>query len=180
MEIWQDVPIFDCKYQASNMGNIRTKQYTVKKYSAFFDKIIEQTYKQRLLKPTLDKDGYYRVHLGFNGKKKSYSVHRMVLMAFVGIPPKGYEGCHNNGISHDNRLENLRWGTPLENAQDRVRHGSYKRGKDHPMYGKKMTQELKEKLLKHHLGAKRSDELKKKMSEAQKKRWANVSKQEIA
>lgn len=180
MEIWANVPLFNGKYQASNIGNIRAKQHTVKKYSHFYKKIIEQTYKQRQLKPTLDRSGYYRVHLGVDGKKYSYSVHRMVLMAFVGMPKKGHEGCHNNGVSTDNRIENLRWGTQEENAKDRVRHGTYRRGKDHPMYGKKMPQELKEKLLKCHLGVKRTDEIKRKMSEAQYKRWANVQKQKTA
>ena len=179
MEIWKDVPLFNGKYQASNFGNIRAKQHIVKKYSHFFKKMIEQTYKQRQLRPNLDKDGYYRVHLGVDGKKYSCSVHRMVLMAFVGMPEKGYEGCHNNGISTDNRIENLRWGTQAENAKDRVKHGTYRRGKDHPMYGKKMPQELKEKLLKCHLGVKRTDEVKRKMSEAQYKRWANVQKQKV-
>jgi hypothetical protein len=180
MEIWSDVPLFGGKYQASNLGNIRAKEHNVKKYSHFFKKIIVQTYKQRMLKPTLDKSGYYRVHLGIDGKKHNYSVHRMVLMAFVGMPKDGDHGCHNNGISTDNRLENLRWDTPLENAKDRVRHGAYKRGKEHPMYGKKMSAELKQKLLSCHLGVKRSDELRKKMSEAQKIRWANVQKQKTA
>lgn len=180
MEIWKDVPIFGNKYQASNLGNIRTKAHVVKKYSPFFNKIIEQNYKQRELKPVASKDGYYRVHLGVNGEKKSYSVHRMVLMAFVGIPLNGYEGCHNNGIPSDNRIENLRWGTKEENAKDRIKHGTYKRGAEHHMYGTSMNQKLKEKLIKFHTGRKASEETKRKMTESQKKRWANVSKQKVA
>jgi len=31
--------------------------------------------------------------------------------------------CHLNGNSHDDRLQNLRWGTVRDNADDRVRHG---------------------------------------------------------
>lgn len=180
MEIWKDVPIFGGKYQASNLGNIRTKAHVVKKYSHHFKKIIEQNYKQRMLKPVISKDGYCRVHLGVSGEKKSYSVHRMVLMAFVGPCPDGHEGCHNNGISHDNRLENLRWGTKEENAKDRIKHGTYKRGKDHPMYGKQMNPELKQRLIEFHTGRKASEETKAKMTESQKKRWANVSKQKVA
>ena len=58
-------------------------------------------------------------------------VGRLVLMAFVGMPKDGEECCHNNGIAHDNRLENLRWDTHLENNRDRLRHGTYGLGEDH-------------------------------------------------
>jgi hypothetical protein len=56
------------------------------------------------------------------------SVHRLVLLAFVGPPADGLECCHNNGDPSDNRLCNLRWGTTKENAEDRGRHGSHARG----------------------------------------------------
>ena len=179
-ELWKDVPIFNGLYQASNLGNIRAKERKIKKYSPYYEKVIEQTYKQRLLKPTLDKSGYYRVHLGINGKKYNGSVHRMVLMAFVGMPQQNQEACHNNGIPTDNRIENLRWDTHAENNRDRTRHETYPKGKDHHNYGKPMSEELKARLAAYHTGAKRSDAIKQKMSEAQKRRWANVQKQKTA
>ena len=33
------------------------------------------------------------------------------------------EGCHNDGNPLNNRLENLRWDTHLENCRDTIRHG---------------------------------------------------------
>jgi hypothetical protein len=35
---------------------------------------------------------------------------------------------HLDGDPANNRLDNLRWGTPIENAQDRKRHGTYING----------------------------------------------------
>jgi group I intron endonuclease len=43
------------------------------------------------------------------------------------------------------------------------------KGKDNPMFGKKWSKELREKILKKRIGSKRSEETKKKMSETSKK-----------
>ena len=55
---------------------------------------------------------------------RDHRVHRLVLELFVGPCPDGMEACHNNGISSDNRVENLRWGTRKENQNDRNIHGT--------------------------------------------------------
>jgi hypothetical protein len=52
------------------------------------------------------------------------SVHRLVLSAFVGDCPPGMVGCHNDGDKSNNRVSNLRWGTPKENARDMIAHGT--------------------------------------------------------
>lgn len=62
------------------------------------------------------------------GDIKCMSVASAVLMAFVGPKPDGTECCHNNGKPADNRVENLRWGTRLSNAADRLLHGTQTRG----------------------------------------------------
>jgi hypothetical protein len=74
------------------------------------------------MRPRKDKDGYMNVRLISSEKKVLFRVHRLVLVAFVGPCPEGHEACHNNGIRHDNRLENLRWGTPAENREDAYKH----------------------------------------------------------
>lgn len=85
----------------------------------------------RKLKPGIEKAGSYRaVHLVSldNKSRKTFKVHRLVLEAFVGPCPPGKEALHGDGNPGNNRLDNLRWGTRIENAADRVRHGRQVRG----------------------------------------------------
>ena len=77
----------------------------------------------RLLKPHPNKDGHLVYMLQKDRKPIHRFGHQIVLTAFVGPCPKGLQGCHNNGNPADNRKDNLRWGTPLENAQDCILHG---------------------------------------------------------
>jgi hypothetical protein len=79
------------------------------------------------LKPQLRR-GYLRVGLTRNCKLHWRSIHRLVLEMFVGPCPPGMEACHNDGNRLNNRLANLRWDTPLANAEDRDRHGRTARG----------------------------------------------------
>lgn len=185
MEIWKDIPLFDNLYQASNLGNIRSKdKYVTKKCGlSNVGKEVKQFYKGKNLSLCkADKYGHLNVRVGFNGKKYTLSVHRAVLMAFVGMPPKGTEACHNNGLAWDNRIDNLRWDTHANNNNDRKLHGNYKSGKDHHMYGKKISDEFKARLIAINTGKKASEETKRKMTEAQLKRWEKirVSKQKTA
>ena len=70
--------------------------------------------------------GYWRVsaYLG-SGCIRSRYVHKLVIEAFLGPTPKGQLVRHLNGVSTDNRIENLAFGTAKDNYADAVRHGSY-------------------------------------------------------
>lgn len=83
------------------------------------------------LKTNLTTRGYPYVNLG---KGKPRAVHVLVLTAFRGQKPTGFEARHLNGIKTDCRLRNLKWGTPQENAEDRIRHGTAN-GAKHPVQG---------------------------------------------
>lgn len=58
-----------------------------------------------------------------DGKIRSYPVHIIVLLVFVGPRPEGMNGCHNNDNPFDNRLSNLRWDTVSANRKDAYRNG---------------------------------------------------------
>lgn len=73
-------------------------------------------------------DGY----LSFHTSKGAQLVHQCVLIAFVGPRPDGCVACHANGVRHDNRVSNLRWGTHSDNMRDRIAHGTAHIGEAHP------------------------------------------------
>lgn len=87
----------------------------------------------KLLKQSL-RNGYMRVSVRTSGSKhgKSHSVHRLILEAFVGPCPEGHLCRHLNGNRLDNRLCNLKWGTPKENEMDKVLHGTTTVGRSLP------------------------------------------------
>lgn len=84
-----------------------------------------------LRKCSVGAQGYPVVDLKSAGNRKTYTVHALVLLAFVGPRPKGYECRHLNGVRSDNRLCNLAWGTPAENDDDRRKHGTFVQGERH-------------------------------------------------
>jgi len=89
----------------------------------------------RVLKPWIDQDGYRRVHLVREGKKKGFSVAVLVLSSFTDRPSKKHTVNHINGIKADDRLENLEWATRMEQIQHAFKMGlktGYEQGKLKP------------------------------------------------
>ena len=76
-----------------------------------------------ILKPICSRDGYAHVFAYDGGASRKLRVHHAVLFAFVGPPAEGQETRHLDGDPHNNRLDNLAWGTRRENAADKQRHG---------------------------------------------------------
>ena len=79
--------------------------------------------KGSFLRPSTSDSGHLQVKLYRNGVASGYSVHRLVLEAFVGPCPEGMEACHWDDNPTNNQLENLRWDTHRENVKDRIRNG---------------------------------------------------------
>jgi hypothetical protein len=52
-------------------------------------------------------------------------VHHLVLLAFRGPCPPGYERCHQDGNPSNNALGNLSYGTRRDNVLDAIRHGTH-------------------------------------------------------
>ena len=63
----------------------------------------------------------------------SHYVHRLVARAFIGEGGKGEEVCHRDGNKVANAVENLYWGTRLDNMVDRNRLGESAKGQAHGM-----------------------------------------------
>lgn len=146
-EIWKKVPGYE-KYQISNFGKVRhIRTGRLKKFC------IQQYDGPPYLTVQLQKNA--SVEPNFRKRNKPIRIHRLLLMAFVRMPEDGEIGCHKNGNSMDNRLENLYWGTRKDNAQDSIRHGTFKFIK--PVYGEshpraKFSNELIEKIRAEYTG----------------------------
>ncbi len=74
---------------------------------------------------------YRRIRLNYRPSNRY--VHRLVLEAFVGPCPVGMQCRHLDGDPHNNRINNLCWGTPDENHVDKVRHGTSPVGERNPL-----------------------------------------------
>lgn len=77
------------------------------------------------MKPSPQHRGHLAVCLGGGDQR---FVHVLVLRAFVGPCPPKMECRHLDGNPANNNLWNLCWGTPKENGQDRIRHGTSRKG----------------------------------------------------
>ena len=115
METWKSIPGFE-DYEVSDHGNVRSLD---KQVCARAGKT--RTVKGKRLKAQLTTTGYQKVSLG--RAKRNAKVHHLVLLAFVGPRPSGQWGLHGDGNPWNNKVSNLRWGTPADNSQDMVRHG---------------------------------------------------------
>jgi len=113
-ENWKVVPGYEGRYEVSDLGRVRN------------------VLTGRMLKPWPNgKGGYLQVSLHVDKVRGTFTVHRLVLEAFIGLPLPGQECRHSNADRKDNRLENLSWGTHTENEKDKLVHGTRPMGDNH-------------------------------------------------
>ena len=75
-------------------------------------------------KLTKNAQGYLCVSLSDQSVSRMFNVHELVLLAFRGPRPAGMYCRHMDGNRLNPTLDNLQYGTPKENSEDRQRHGS--------------------------------------------------------
>lgn len=68
---------------------------------------------------------YPRVMLSHKNIKKSFNVHELILLAFIGPRPDGLVSRHLDGEPFNNKILNLCYGTYKENEADKKRHGRH-------------------------------------------------------
>lgn len=128
-EEWRIIPGYP-GYEASSMGRIRSTTRTLSD---------GRRWQGRVLRPRITRLGYERISIALGSTALGYRctfVHVLVAEAFLGAKPTpDHEIAHRDGAPANNQLENLRWATPKENAEDRERHGrtAHPKGSAHGM-----------------------------------------------
>lgn len=113
-EIWRDVLGYEGAYEVSNLGRVRS----LDRFGSDGRRV-----SGRVMSPGRHhRDRHRQVKLCQDGVVKNMLVHRLVLEAFVGPCPDGMVACHWDDDPDNNALDNLRWGTLVENARDALRN----------------------------------------------------------
>lgn len=99
-EIWKDIEEFEDSYQVSNLGRVRSKERYLN----------TRTYPAQIMRQYRGNNNSVKVKLR-NGKSQvSRSVAKLVLLTFVGKPPKNAKQAkHLDGDPTNNKLDNLEW-----------------------------------------------------------------------
>jgi hypothetical protein len=137
-ERWLPAVGYEGYYEVSDLGRVRS-----------LDRVVvtrgrgTRVSPGRILKLGTYKDGHKHVTFSVEGQTHTFTVHSVVLAAFVGPRPDGLEIRHLNGIPDDNSLTNLVYGTAAENAADRdERHGrNFQANKTHCPQDHEYTEE---------------------------------------
>ncbi len=115
-EEWRPVVGHEGIYEVSDQGRVRSVSRIVATTRG------PRRRAGRMKRQHLSPGGYWRTSI----VDSTVCVHALVAAAFLGARPAGHQVCHNNGVSADNRVENLRYDTPAGNAADTARHGRLK------------------------------------------------------
>jgi len=110
-EIWKDIKGYEGHYQVSNLGSIKSLKFG----------------KERILKPSKDRDGYLLVVLSKDSKPKTFTVHQLIAIAFLDHTPNGHKIVidHIDNDKLNNYVGNLQLVTQRKNTtKDRLRGSS--------------------------------------------------------
>lgn len=105
-EEWKDIRGYEGHYKVSNLGRVK---------SLAREDSIGRNLKERILKFSLDSEGYPYIILCKNGRVQGFNIHRLVAKAFIPNTENKPEINHKNGIKTDIKVENFEWCFRREN-----------------------------------------------------------------
>jgi hypothetical protein len=117
-EIWLPVTNWEDYAEVSNLGDTRTLNRIIHHAN---DNRVRKISSKPLTRQK-SRSGYLTVDFWHNNKRKTWLVHHLVLIAFVGMPTgkigttKGCYQCnHKDGNKYNNCIDNLEWVVHQEN-----------------------------------------------------------------
>lgn len=129
-EIWKDIVGYEGFYLVSNLGNVKSIDRYVKHNYGDLSRRIQKGGNRNLI---FNSDKYYCVSLGKNGKSKTFTVHRLVAIAFLENPLNLAIVNHKDGIKTNNHYTNLEWCTAQQNTQHATENNLIPFGENHGM-----------------------------------------------
>lgn len=101
----------------------------------------------RFLKPVKNNCGYLQYYLKDEETKKYkwFKVHRLVALYFIDNPKNLKEVNHKDRNKENNNVFNLEWCTHSDNIKHSYKTRTTLKGINSPLYGKKATEETKQK-----------------------------------
>lgn len=97
-ELWRNIDGYKGMYQISSIGRVRSYKYK----------------NPRILKPRKNNNGYLYINLSIDGKYKSFTIHRLVAIYFLG--KSNLTVNHKNCNKLNNCVENLEWISQQKNT----------------------------------------------------------------
>ena len=110
-EIWKDIKGYECLYQVSNFGRVKSIERYVNTHGGS-----KRIVPEKIMKQVIDNTGYYTVSLWKNNTHIRPHVHRLVIETFIPNLYKKSQVNHKDGNKLNNNVDNLEWCTPQENG----------------------------------------------------------------
>jgi hypothetical protein len=109
-EYWRPIPGYETSYEISIQGTVRSLR----------PKNLGYVRKHHVNVQT----GYPMVSLWLDCSRRTFTVHGLVALTFLGARPDDCEVRHLDGDRSNCHLENLEYGTKRENERDKRSHGT--------------------------------------------------------
>ena len=117
LDEWRPIPGYEAYYEVPARGKVRSLVRVGGN---------NRRYGGKVLAGAIGEYGYAYVVLCVKNRRRSFRVHELVAMAFLGEKPEWAECVrHDDGDPANNWATNLFYATDSENAYDRVRHGRH-------------------------------------------------------
>jgi hypothetical protein len=125
-EVWRPIAGYEGLYEASSFGRIKSLP------RSWLGNFGVRASKTKILKQSEQSGGYLNVSLSKDNKAKTYTVHKLVAIAFHGEGGDRRAVRHLDGNTKNNQPCNLQWGTYSENEADKALHGTAPIGEKNP------------------------------------------------
>lgn len=111
-ENWKTIVGFD-EYEVSDLGRVRRAGRLLRAHAS-------------------RKKPYLVVGLCKDGKRHPFAIHRLVMDAFIGLLPTGFDRSHIDGNEKNNAASNLVFEVHVDNNRRKIEHGTDPAGERNP------------------------------------------------